>query len=294
MDEPLPETSAPPLAYEETPVIDPIPPMPSSAPSQTPSQPEPGPSVPLQPAPPMPQRPHGSFINKIGYLILFILLFVLGIWLSTIVRQYLPGNIPTSSAPVPTLAARQVIPTVSPDPYDGWTTYQIISGVSREPVPNISFKLPPDVLAPICDGVGCPSQGTYLPGGTRLTVAARGAGQTLRDYRGAIVTDVLGQPFLTKDATTAGKMGVTFTGSFDGTTVGGYAFSSMAGVMIPVSGTLSVEFNHFTPSGITADFESDDALFQKILKSITLETPVTPTLTAPVVPTISIATSSGY
>lgn len=245
-----------PIAYEETPVIEPIPPMPSS----------------VQPEPPLPQRTRGSFFNTLGYLILFVLLFVLGMWLSTIVRQYLPGNSPASSVPVPTSVARQVIPIISADPYAAWTTYQIISGVTREPLPNISFKLPPDVLAPICDGAGCPSQGTYLPGGTRFTAAARGAGQALRDYRGAVVTDVLGQPFLTKDATTAGNMGVTFTGSFDGTTVGGYAFNRMRGEMIPVSATLSIEFNHFTPSGITADFEADDALFEKILKSISLAT----------------------
>lgn len=296
MDESLPEKSAESLIPEETPIIEPIPPMPSSGQSSVPSQQQsaPEPFVPQQPAPTLPQRPHGSFLNTIGYLILFILLFVLGVWLSTIVRQYFPGNGPTSSVPVPTVGTRQVIPTIPTDPYAGWTTYQIISGVTREPVPNVSFKLPADVLAPICDGTGCPSQGTYLPGGTRLTVAARGAGQTLRDYRGAVVTDVLGQPFLTKDATTAGKTGVRFTGSFDGTTVGGYAFSRMAGVMVPISGAVSVEFNHFTPSGITADFESDDVLFEKILKSINVETPVMPTPTAPVAPTVSTATPSGY
>ena len=271
-----------PLTYEETPVIqpaaepEPIPPFPAIQ-SQPQVQPEPEPQAPVQPPLPMPQKPHASWGNRIGYLILFILLFALGMWLSTIVRQYMPGSGPGTTLPVPTPPARQVIPT---DPYAGWITYQIISGITRQPVANISFKLPPEVLSPICDGTGCPSQGTYLPGGTRFTVAARGVGQTLRDYRGAVVTDVLGQPFVTKDATTAGKMGVTFTGSFTGATATGYAFSRMRGAMIPVSDTLSIELNHFTPSGITADFESDDLLFEKILKSINLTTPA--------------ATSSGY
>ncbi|MEK7587906.1 MAG: hypothetical protein AAB457_03755 [Patescibacteria group bacterium] len=260
MDEPLTEKSVEPLVFEETPVIEPIPPFP---------QPTPAPQAPVQPPLPMPQKPHTSWGNRIGYLILFLLLFALGMWLSTMVRQYLPGSGPAPSLPVPTPAARQVIPT---DPYADWITYQIISGITRQPIAAVSFKLPPEILAPICDGAGCPSQGTYLPGGTRFTVAARGAGQTLRDYRGAVVTDVLGQPFATRDAGTTGKMGVTFSGAFNGTTVGGYAFSRMAGEMIPVSDTLSVEFNHFTPSGITADFESDEVLFEKILKSINLAT----------------------
>ena len=274
-----------PLTYEETPVIqpaaepEPIPPFPATQ-SQPQGQPEPEPQAPVQPPQPMPQIPHVSWGNRIGYLILFILLFALGMWLSTIVRQYMPGGGPGTTLPVPTSPARQVIPTDPPDPYAGWITYQVISGITRQPVAAVSFRLPPEVLVPICDGSGCPSQGTYLPGGTRFTVAARGAGQTLRDYRGAVVTDVLGQPFVTKDATTAGKMGVTFTGSFTGATATGYAFSRMRGAMIPVSDTLSIELNHFTPSGITADFESDDLLFEKILKSINLATSILPSTTA--------------
>lgn len=256
--------------------------MPSSGKPSVSSQPQsaPEPFVPVQPTPPMPHRARGSFLNTLGYLILFILLFVLGIWLSTVVRQYLPSGqpavVPTPSSGASLENARPLTPD---DPYAGWETHFIISGITREPVVNISFKLPPDVLAPICDGTGCPSQGTYLPGGTRLTVAARGAGQTLRDYRGAVVTDALGQPFVTKDATTAGKMGVTFSGAFNGTTVGGYAFSRMRGEMIPVSEVLSLEFNHFTPSGITADFDADDVVFEKILKTINLNTPTATTAT---------------
>lgn len=288
-----------PITYEETPVIqpaaepEPIPPFPGvQSPPQV--QPEPEPQAPAPPPQPMPQKPHTSWGNRIGYLLLFILLFALGMWVSTIVRQYMPGSGPGTTLPVPTRSARQVIPTVSADPYAGWITYQVISGITRQPVAAVSFRLPPEMLAPICDGTGCPSQGTYLPGGTRLTVAARGAGQTLRDYRGAVVTDVLGQPFVTKDATTAGKMGVTFTGSFNGATQGGYAFSRMRGAMIPVSETLSIELNHFTPSGVTADFESDDLLFEKILKSINLESLPLPTPTTAVAPTVPTATSSGY
>lgn len=39
--------------------------------------------------------------------------------------------------------------------------------------------------------------------------------------------------------------------------------------MIDLDATHSLEINHFTPSGITADFAADDLLFDKIVSSLT-------------------------
>lgn len=277
-----------PLTYEETPVIE----TPGTsdkgqatiredsgqageeAQAQEP-QVSPPPETP-PPAPPAggpaPVRKRPSVFGFIGNLLLFVMLFGVGMWLSTVIRPYLPGAPMPTSVPTaaPTGPRGSPGPTVPADPYALWQTYQVISGVSRQPVAGVSFKLPPDVLSPICDGTACASQGTYLPGGTRFTVASRGAGQALRDYRGAIVSDLLGQPFTTKNTLVSGRQTVAFTGTFTGTTIGGYAFSRMAGVMVPVTDTLSVEINHFTPSGVTADFESDASLFDKILASVTV------------------------
>lgn len=155
-------------------------------------------------------------------------------------------------------------------PFDDWETYHVIDGAGGVPIRGISFILPPDVLSPICDSVSCVSQGTYLPGGTRFTVAPRGIGHALADFRGKIVSDAAGREFLTEAATVAGQPAIVFSGDFAGTTVSGYSFMKMRGVMIEVDDTLSLEFNHFTPSGVNADFASDDVLFEQILKTLKL------------------------
>jgi hypothetical protein len=170
-------------------------------------------------------------------------------------------------------------PTASPtatvvDPYLGWKTVAVISGVTKQPVPGVSFKLPADVPAPICDGANCASQGTYLPNGSRFTVAPRGKGQLLVDARGTIViTDASGKPFTTKQITlAAGRRALEYSGLFSGTTVGGYTFSQMRGLMIEIDEDETLEMNHFTPSGVDADFAKDDALFDTIVASLTVAT----------------------
>lgn len=266
-DEPQPSESAiiqpgQPLEYEETPIIEPV--TENVNPVISPIEP----AEPPQPTP----------LNKKsgpGYLstfILLIILFVAGIGLSFFLKQFLPNgiNIPklTSNKPTPT-AVLTLIPTNPADIYTAWKTYNVISGITRQPIAGISFKLPPNVVAPICDGGNCASQGTYLPGGTRFTVAPRGVGQLLPYYSGQILTDLSGQAFTTKSASVSGLPATDFSGLFTGTTNGGYAFSQMHGLMIQVSGTLSLEANHFTPNGVTADFVTDDSLFNKILNSFT-------------------------
>lgn len=286
-----------PLTYEETPVIGEIRDKGEEIKEESQAQ-EPQISAPPEtpaPAPPaagpLPRR-GPSLLGFIGNLFLFVVLFGIGMWLSTVIRPYLPGASPSSANPTTASPPQEPPgPTTPPDPYAGWQTYQVISGPTRQPVAGVSFRLPPDVLSPICDGTNCASQGTYLPGGTRFTVAARGTGQVLRDYRGAVVTDVLGQPFITRDTLISGKSGVSFTGTFTGTTIGGYAFSRMAGVMVPVTDTLSVEINHFTPSGVTADFETDASLFEKILASVVVTGPLGGEKGA-VIPVISPASPS--
>lgn len=253
-----------PLTYEETPVIDPW----ASQPAQA-----------QESSPPIEQK-HRSGVGFLGNLILFILLFGAGIGLSVYFRQYLP-NIPEGVPQVklPQLPKRGITPPVEPiesetpaGPTSQWTAYQAINGVTRQPITSISFRLPADILEPICDGSSCGSQGTYLPGGTRFTIAPRGKGQILADFRGSIISDLQGQAFTTKTTTVAGRPAVEFTGTFTGSTIAGYAFSQMRGVMVEVSPELSLELNHFTPKGVDADFASDDSVFDAIVK--TLELPV--------------------
>ncbi len=270
---PAPSTpvSSPVIPVEETPEI----------PMNTVSSPS---------VPPPPPAPKASFGVGIAVLILFAGLFGLGVWLSSFFRQYLPSNAPTP--------AQQASGTIAPtpkvplDPFATWKSYFVVSGATKLPVTGIAFQLPPNVLSPICDSASCVSQGTYLPGGTRFTVAARGTGQLLADFRGRVVSDVGGIIFTTKEATVSGHKAQEFTGIFTGQTVSGYAFSRMRGLMIEVGPTLSLEINHFTPSGITADFAADDTLFNQIVKTVSFSSvAVTPTL-VPVITVAPIATST--
>lgn len=276
-----------PLIYEETPEI----------PISQPPVPQP-PTVANPPSPmrqdlASPGKKRGSCLRTAGIILLVIVLFVAGIWLSSQLRQWVPGltgsGVVTDTTPTPTRGPSPTDGAVPAGPYDDWISYEVISGTTKAAVPGISFKLPPEVLAPVCDGAGCASQGTYLPGGTRFTVAARGANQTLRDYRGSIITDVNGTAFTTKEATASGRRAMEFSGVFAGRTVAGYAFSRMRGVMVEVTQTLSLEINHFVPSGIVADFEADDGVFDQILDTFTFSSVALPIVTATPRP----ATSSG-
>jgi hypothetical protein len=59
--------------------------------------------------------------------------------------------------------------------------------------------------------------------------------------------------------------------------------------MIELSPTLTLEINHFTPLGITADFVSDDELFSKIVETLSYAGGA-PIATSTPIP----ATTSGY
>lgn len=290
------QESVSPLTYEETPVIEPQPTVVSeiSSPKPTVVEPQVQSFVPQNSygEPPRKNR-FGSFILK---LFGFVLLFVLGIGLSVLLRQYLPQQAPSLTETLPTEDVIRVTPTVADqniDPLATWKTYSVVSGVTRLPIDFLEFKLPSDVLSPICDGTTCASQGTYLPGGTRFTVAARGQGQLLSDFRGKIVSDLTGKSFTVKQATISGKNATEFSGSFTGSTAGGYAFARMRGVMIEVSPILSLEVNHFIPSGISANFESDDRVFDTILTTFRFSGSITPTATEILSPSVSPSASSG-
>lgn len=273
--DPSSTTSANGLTYEETPVIEPIGEEPQHE---------------VQPPP----APH-SFGSTIGMILLFIILFGVGVGLSVFLRQYfegqstsqaggqnpLPKSTPSIGSQTPTSGVL-LTPTSLPDPYAGWIPYQVISGTTKAPISGISFKLPAEVLAPICDGGSCVSQGTYLPNGSRFTVAARGKGQSLADARGnIIVTDVSGKSFTTKPVTLlGGRKALEYSGLFSGTTVGGYTFAQMRGLMIEIDDTMTLEMNHFTPSGVNANFAADDIVFDKVVQSLVVSrfTTLTPSL----------------
>lgn len=283
------------LQYEETPVIEPVVPVSPGTqpivepqetppPSYVPSPVEPPVQPQAQPPTPMPAKK----TSPILLIFILVVIFGLGIWASSYVRQFLPGVAPTGQQQTGVMPSPT--PSVPPNPYVGWKTYSVISGATHKAIEGVSFQLPPEVADLFCDGPGCASQGTTLPGGTRFTIAARGAGQKLADYRGKIITDFGGKPFVTSATTVSDRSGTAFVGDFTGTTVTGYTFLKMRGAMISVTDTMSLEVNHFTPStNPSADFASDDVLFTKILDSFVFAGLPTPKATA--TPT---ATSSAY
>ncbi len=223
---------------------------------------------------------HSAFMETLGNLVLFAVLFALGVGASVFLRQYLSQpqeeGLTASTTPQTTVAPSPLT-SDSADIYANWKTYQVISANTKQPIAGISFKLPADVLAPICDGPTCVSQGTYLPGGSRLTVAARGKGQVLPSTEGAIMTDAGGRAFAMKEATISGAPSQEFDGLFAGTTGGGYTFAQIRGVVVHGSEEISLEVNHFTPTGVNANWDADDALFDKILESIVFGGLPTPT-----------------
>ncbi|MEK7801314.1 MAG: hypothetical protein AAB276_02565, partial [Pseudomonadota bacterium] len=83
--------------------------------------------------------------------------------------------------------------------------------------------------------------------------------------RGAILTDTTGKKFTMQQTTVGGKDVYEYIGNFAGSTSGGYSFTKMRGVLVPITTTTSVDFNHFAPTGITGDFGADDALFNEIV-----------------------------
>ena len=297
MDEPLKESvpysgsQAPPVQsppYEETPPIVPQ----YDAGSNVYPNPQ---SSPVENSPKRPS-PLGSILTT---LIVFAILFAVGYLASGYIRQYLADrSAKTSSSqetgtlePVETVAVAQTVQTtpfipqgnISTPSGEGTApmtqqTYRVLNGVTRNSVPGVSYELPAGVLAPVCDGASCGSQGTYLPGGTRFTIAARGKGQVLADFRNKIISDLSGQEFTVKDTTVGGKKAVEFTGTFTGSTVGGYAFTKMHGIMVELTDELSCELNHFSPNGITTDFEGDDAVFATIIQSFQFTPASVPTV----------------
>lgn len=275
----VPQSSSP-LNYEETPVIEPVPQEP---PEEVPSPPEPHSSG------------HNSIGSTMGMIFLFLVLFGVGMGFSIFLRQYLGWRSESSPAaesiepsraisPTPPTAINILSPTATPTATlapasDVWKTYPVISGATKQLIAGVTFQLPPDVLGPICDGGNCASQGTYLPGGSRFTVAPRGRGQLLIDARGNVgLTDASGKSFAIKQVILAGgRKALEYTGNFQGSTVGGYTFSSMHGFMIEIDDGLTLEMNHFAPAGLTVDFVGDEVAFTKIVATVGKSLQNTPT-----------------
>lgn len=225
------------------------------------------------------QPKRGSFIGFIGTIAFYLLLFIIGVFLSIFLRQYAAQKtglldqvkIPELLKKEPVIKEEdkeEVLPTETVPEEARWVAYGVISGINKQPFEGLVFKLPESVLEPICDGSACASQGTYLPGGTRFTTALRGENQVLEDFRNAVISDLEGQAFNTEEKTVSGLPAVEYFGEFEGTTAGGYVFSRMRGFMIELNEATSLEVNHFASVGIDADFESDDVLFDEIIMTI--------------------------
>jgi len=192
-----------------------------------------------------------------------------------VIRQYI-GSLSISdkqtgnSDESQTIVNEEVTPTpsiiASISNFSSWKAYDVISGFSKKAVAGLSYKLPKEVLTPICDGSACASQGTYLPGGSRLTIAPRGKGQVLPDFRGKTITDASGVEFTTKQTTVGGRNAMEFTGT-RGSTSGGYGFTQIKGYMIEATPDVSLEISIFAPAGLSTKFDSDAKVFEDILKT---------------------------
>lgn len=226
-----------------------------------------------------PEPPHHAPARRrihVGTVLFIVLLFGLGVWLSGQLRSFFAPSVSDEIA-IPTYApvnggsgAENTGATpsgINPTPYATKRTEPVMSGATKKPIAGLSYQLPNEVNVPVCDNTSCASYGTYLPGGTRFTIAPRGKDQLLPDFRGAILTDAAGREFVMKQTLYAGTLAYEYVGDFTGRTGGGYTFTAIRGVLIPVSETLAIEFNHFAPLGITSDFAKDEIVFNDILAS---------------------------
>ena len=275
------------LTFEEAPVL-------PSSPTPTPTQ-----SIPTAESPHLLDAPH-SIPKKprrfkwLGTLIFVALLFGLGVWLSSQLRFFV--------APETTLDEVSNSFSLTPSPFlfvtpTSSTSGKLATGLQTVSVSaigsllrSVTYQLPNTILLPVCDGGGCPSSGTNLTGGTRFTVAARGKGERLPDFRGAILTDVNGKEFTMRQTRVSGKDVYEYIGDFVGRTGGGFQFTKMRGVLVPVTDALSVEFNHFSPAGTVSDFAADDRVFDQIIASVKI--PTTASLTPTIKPTLSASQSA--
>ena len=277
----IPHTSPVGSSVEEAQVSD-APAVQEQAPQEGYLKPDIGPSSPSSDHETPPHMKKSSFFGDVGTVLIFAALFVIGVWLAGFLRNVnlsgISGSALTGVHPTPT--GKTPVSGKASSADGSWKTYGVISGITGSPLPGVQFQLPPTVLPPTCDGIACSSQGTYLPGGTRFTIAARGTGQSLQDYRGTAISDVKGVAFTQKKTTVGPFSAMEFTGTFGGQTVTGYGFSRMHGVMIETSPTTSIELNHFTPAGGSADFVADDTVFDRILTTFTASSVDTPTPTS--------------
>lgn len=299
MDESLkqnPEKKSP-LAYEETPIIDPASGEIAAAQASTPTIAQDDAASVVPEAARVFQTPKSGAENDdplsegtqvteeykkktpkkvhVGTILFIVILFGLGVWLSSQLRTFFAPSVLEETI-IPTRAPLAGVGTLvetgegSPSgtlPRTPRQVYNVISGVTKKPIDGLTYQLPSEIKEPVCDSQSCASQGTNLPGGTRFTVAARGKGQLLPDFRGAILTDAAGREFVMKQTMVGAQYVYEYVGDFTGRTGGGYAFTKMRGVLVPVSETLGIEFNHFAPAGITSDFANDDVVFNDIIAS---------------------------
>jgi hypothetical protein len=244
-----------------------------------------------------PPQQTGSGGNKFVSVLVFLFLFALGIGVSMVVRSYLSR--PTTSEVVipietpeptveeeiafditptefatPSTSTKIIIsnkPTVRPTIKPIKTIYGIRDARTGKDVVGVSFTLSPNIKPLECDKPNCISQGTNLPGSTRFTVALRGDGQQLRDFRGGAISDATGKEFSMSKTVFQGREAVEYEADFTGSTINSIRFGKMRGIMIALDDGTSIELNHFCPSGMECDFDSDNGVFSTILSSLQMQ-----------------------
>jgi hypothetical protein len=283
------------LVYEETPIIEPIadPVIPKDLPNPL-ATPELLPEKPRKEISPValsrPVKSGGGCLGMIRNIVFFLLLIGIGILISmayqyistlnlfkpaantnTNINQPTPTTEPDNGQNMPliTPSANQLKPMIKPSVVQtaGQSRRYQIQKMDKTGS-GFSVILSGVVVDPVCDGSGCESYGTYLPGGTRLTLAVKSYNKTADDFGRTNIIDAAGVKFDTSTATISGKLTREFKGTFNGLTTGGYRFNQMHGYMILAQPNMTLEINHFTPSGINADFTSDESVFEEIVKSL--------------------------
>ncbi len=317
-----------PLAYEETPMITPVDPQDRkvtgtefytttqnlktpeiSAPHEMLELPEPKATKPV----PKPVKAAKSIVNVIVIILIFVVLFGVGIFASMAFRQIMPNGIQfpvgggaakdeITPLPTPQIVPEDQLPVstqsgIVPTKFPQNISQNVLMVGGKSAVPGLNFVLPATVAALSCDGNNCASQGAYLPGGSRFTIAARGKGQGLPITKGAKLVDSSGKAFDMSDQVVAGFTVRQFVGNTSGSTMNGFTFSKIRGNILTLSNDLELEMSVFAPAGQIVSWENDNKLFDQIVASVIYDSTqgstvltLTPTRTLSSTPTISTPT----
>lgn len=218
-----------------------------------------------------------------GFAPIIIILLLLAVTFGA----YLLGtqkNIFQKPSPVPT-------PTATPDPTANWKTYSVLTDMPTKAIIDLRYRLPVP-LVPNWVNAGHYYQSIILPGNSTIAVILTGENKPfdMRWERFSEMVDLAG--YTSKQIRFLNLPAIEFSGT---TTPGvqelnilGQAQDSLRGIVVKLDDKTNLEILHYQDKSYlevtkkTADFSSDEVIFDQILSTFNFELDNTAHDTCPV------------